>query len=215
VESSILLLPPSSNVGKGGNPYLGLGGLSQSSDVLARALSSQTTQREIAARWPRAKYTVQPDFASDGPILVISVDDNSAAAALAVDETLLGLTSSTLDRLQSSLGVRDSARITSTILTKDTVPLVVRSAQLRVVVGAAGLGLGATALIVALVDGLLASRARRRSSRQAAQERADDYDWGEVPGSEASWRSDKVSVASGAARERAEALLAPATEPGL
>jgi hypothetical protein len=162
VKSSVLLLPPKSAVGLGGNPYLGLGGLKQPVDVLVRALTSQATVEGIKRQWPDTTYTVEPDYLTNGPILVITVDDKNPAASLNVTKQLLTLTPSTLDALQSVLGVRPNAQITSTVIAQDIVPVVVRKQQLRALVLIGALGLGGTALLVGMVDGLLTSRSRRR-----------------------------------------------------
>jgi hypothetical protein len=165
VDSRILLLPPKSTVGTKGNPYLGLGGLKQPVDVLVRALTSQEAALEVERRWPSATYLVEPDYTTNGPILVITVEDRDAKVALDTTAYLLEQAPKTLDALQAGLGVRPNSRITSTVITRDAVPKPVRKAQLRALVVAFGVGLALTALAAAAVDGLV----RRRRQRAMAE----------------------------------------------
>jgi hypothetical protein len=161
VESRILLLPPKSTVGTKGNPYLGLSGLKQPVDVLVRALTSQEAALEMERRWPNATYLVEPDYTTNGPILVITVEDMNADVALDATAYLLDQAPKTLDALQAGLGVRPNSRITSTVITRDAVPKPVRKAQLRALVVAFGVGVTVTALAAAAVDGLLRRRRQR------------------------------------------------------
>ena len=160
VNSRILLLPPKSTVELRGNPYLGLSGLKQPVDVLVRALTSQEAALEVEQRWPSATYVVEPDYTTNGPILVITVEDSNPEVALDATAYLLDQAPKTLDDLQAGLGVRPNSRITSTVITRDAVPEPVRKSQLRALVVALGAGVTLTALAAAAVDGLLRQRRR-------------------------------------------------------
>ena len=185
VNSRILLLPPKSTVGEKGNPYLGLGGLKQPVDVLVRALTSQEAALEMEQRWPSATYLVEPDYTTNGPILVVTVEDSNPEVALDATAYLLDQAPKTLDALQAGLGVRPNSRITSTVITRDAVPEPVRKSQLRALVVALGAGVTLTALAAAAVDGLL--RQRRRPA--AAEADVAETDWNDTQMGRCRWRS--------------------------
>ena len=160
VNSRILLLPPKSTVGVRGNPYLGLGGLKQPVDVLVRALTSQEAALEVEQRWPSATYLVEPDYTTNGPILVITVEDSNPKVALDATTYLLDQAPKTLDALQAGLGSDPTHGLPSTVITRDAVPEPVRKSQMRALVVALGAGVTLTALAAAAVDGLLRQRRR-------------------------------------------------------
>src|SRR5664279_1406269 len=74
-EANIVLLPPTTTVEKGGNPYLQLGDLSQAVGVVIRALNSQSAVEQTAAAAPTGTYEVAPDYTTSGPIFVITAQD--------------------------------------------------------------------------------------------------------------------------------------------
>jgi hypothetical protein len=166
VESSILLLPPRATVKEVGNPYLGLGGLKQPVDVLVKALSAQPTTESVMQKWPDITYEVMADYSTSGPILILTVDGKDDVQVLAASEYVRELAGARLDELQANLGVRPTARIISTVLTKDDKPKVVRKTQIRALVVLFGGGLMLTILVAGAVD-TLAARKKDHLSKHA------------------------------------------------
>ena len=74
----------------------------------------------------------------------------------------------TLAGLQESLGIDVKWQITSTILTSETTPTIVRKTQIRALIVALGLGVIGSAMIIAIVDSFLLRRADRRHPKAAA-----------------------------------------------
>ncbi len=172
-EGTVLMFPPATTIQNGttvetqGNPYLLLGGLSQARDIVLRTMKSKTISDAFTKRQPNAEYTVNPDFTTSGPIIVIDVTSHSSTDSVKGLADAVNTVPGVLNSMQSGLGLPASGYITSRVLTVDTKPQVVRSSQIRsgIVVGA--LVLLVTLLLLALLDGLL--EARKERSRQRAQ----------------------------------------------
>ncbi len=159
-NASIVLLPPKSTVGRGGNPYLQLGGLAPTMDLLRVALTDQQMAEQLKSVSQTAEFTVKADTSSSGPVLLISATDHTGASAIAVRDALLKQAPLKLESLQDSVDIPRAARISSMLLSQDVEPQVVGKNQIRAVVVAAGLGLVGTVLLVGLVDGTLGTRRR-------------------------------------------------------
>lgn len=162
-RANVLLLPPESSVSTGGNPYLQLGGLTQVVDVLAKALSSQAMTDQVGQQHPSATFIAESDFTTSGPILVLTADDRTAAATRAVLGELNKAVPSSLEKLQSGLGIARRAQITSMVLTIDDEPTPIQKTRIRVLVASAAIGLIGTALLVGLTDGMIRRRRLRRT----------------------------------------------------
>lgn len=162
-EANIVLLPPTSTVEKGGNPYLQLGNLSQVVDVMIRALNSQSAVQQTVAIAPTGTYEVAPDYTTSGPIFVITAQDVTPEATLATLKAVSDKVAPTLAGLQESLAIAPPSQITSTVLTSDGQPSTVRKTQLRALIVAAAVGLIFSAMLIALIDSFL----RRRNARRA------------------------------------------------
>ncbi|MBA8792694.1 hypothetical protein FHX74_000288 [Friedmanniella endophytica] len=172
-EANIVLLPPRTSVDTGGNPYLLLSGLSQPLDVLSVSLQDQSTLELVHGIDRNAEVTVAPDANSSGPILVITAEAPTAAKAREARDAVAALVPSRLLTLQDQLNIVPRAQITSMVLTADQVPQVVNKTRLRAAVGVVGLGLVATLLLIALRDGRIGRRGRRRAT-------VDDDAWAEA-----------------------------------
>lgn len=164
-SGSFVLLPPASTVEAGGNPYLQLGGLNQVADIVTRSMMAQSTAESVHDAHPSANYTVAPDPATSGPILVVTAEDRSAAGASATLSAVMALVPQRLAALQRALGYTGQAQITSTVLAKDNEPDAIRKSQIRALIVAIGAGVVLTGLVVALVDGLIERRNRARQRR--------------------------------------------------
>jgi hypothetical protein len=161
--SGILLLPPSpTSDGVPDNPFLSLGGLDTVSAVVARAATDRAMQTEVTKAGGTGTYTVEPDIASGGPVLLITVDDVTPGGALTTLRVLATRLPALLKSLQTTSGVRESALIRSRQLIQDNVAQPVRKPLIRALLVALAVGLAGTVLVASLVDGFLTRRARDR-----------------------------------------------------
>lgn len=158
----VLLLPPDSVVGKGGNPFLLLGGLDTATSILGRTLSEPDMVERVSTLGASGKFTVAPDDLTSGPVLLVTADSATRTAALQSLGVVLKQVPSTLANMQSSLGVPKNAWIASTVITQDRVAEAVRKSQVRALLVAAAGGLAGTLMLVALVDAYLLRRSRMR-----------------------------------------------------
>jgi len=161
--ASILLLPPASTVPAEGNPFLQLGGLDLTVDLLGKALSDQAVTKQIEELSPTAETEVGSDPSSSGPILRIQVQDKSAAAAIEVRDVLVDMAPSRLADLQSTVGVDGGNRVTSSVLVVDAVAEPVGRDRLVGAVIGGFVGLGLSLILLVLIDNVLLHREARRA----------------------------------------------------
>ncbi|MEO8830122.1 hypothetical protein [Lapillicoccus sp.] len=159
-QAWVLLLPPQSSVPTGSNPYLALGGLSASAQVVSRAMTDDTAVAAYKAAGVTSEFTVGSDVTTSAPVILVTAANVDAARARADLDVIVNTVAPTLVALQTGTEVRPSAYITSRILAQDRDPVPDRKAQTRAVVAAAGLGLGLSIVLVVLLDALLLRRAR-------------------------------------------------------
>ncbi len=161
--ASILLLPPASTVPAEGNPFLQLGGLDLTVDLLGTALTDQAVTREIEGVSPTTEAEVGADPRSSGPILRIQVQDKSEASALEIRDLLVAMVPDRLAELQSAVGVDGTNRVTSSVLVVDAVAEPVGRDKLVGAVVGGIVGLGLSLILLVLVDNILLRRAARRA----------------------------------------------------
>lgn len=166
--SSLLLIPPKSVTGPRGNPYLNLGGLNAAVDVLKTRVMTGALAEELTTAEPDAEISVESDFASSAPVVVVSASAGGGSLALSMRDALAAEVIPTLAAMQGDLGVPPASRITAVELASDTKPELSRRNQLRAVIVAGGAGFAATLLGTALLDGILIRR-RLRVQAAAAQ----------------------------------------------
>lgn len=175
-ENSTLMLPPLSATkgtapkGRDGNPLLYLGGLAQARDVVIGAANAASVEAEHEAQFPSAEYTVAADTLSSGPIIVVRSTASDPDTALASAEFMTNRLQVELDRMQTELEVGKDSKIRLMSLTTGSTPKADNQLRIRaaVIVGAALL-LGILFLI-GLMDGLVLSRLRRKSTRDTQGE---------------------------------------------
>lgn len=161
-KAQILVLPPKTTVGNGGNPYLALGGLQAAADVLARAMSDAQTYAKLRGEGITGTYTVARDLTTSGPVLLVAADNSTPDSALATLQGILAQAAPRLTELQDALTVPDSTRLTSDVFTQDKVATAQRKSQIRAILVAFAAGIFATVLLVSAGDSMLTRRARRR-----------------------------------------------------
>lgn len=174
-KSSLVLVPPETTTGTSGNPYLFLGGLQQSVDVLTRALGADNIRAEVAKRAPAGTYDVTADFGTSAPILLIEAKDSTSNGAQLLLDSVKKQVPLTLGDLQESLGVKTGSQITSVVVTTDDKPQPIQKGRYRAIalVGVMALGLGF--LAIGAIDGLLLARTGRKPRADEA-ESADPED---------------------------------------
>lgn len=160
-QASVFLLPPANIVDNGGNPYLQLANLDRVIDVVTRSLSSQSTVEALAVQVPGGEYEAARDFTSSGPIILVTATAKSPEASLATVKAVTDLIPPTLKSLQDAVAVADRSQITSSVLTTDGHPEIVRKTQTRALIAVAAVGLLGSAMIIGAIDSFLLRRRHR------------------------------------------------------
>lgn len=163
-----LLLPGEGTIPEGAtNPFLFLGGLTQSADVLVRSLNSEEVAGEVERNFPGTEIAVSRDPSTSGPIILITVTAKTNAYAAGALDDVVASSSGILDRLQRAQNVKVVDRITISTLTHDQTSTL----QQRNRLGAtAGVGAGVVILTIlgaSLMEGL--SRRARRGMREGGR----------------------------------------------
>ncbi|QCW50794.2 hypothetical protein FE634_10910 [Nocardioides dongxiaopingii] len=165
--ASVVLVPPETTLGVTGNPYLFLGGLEQSVDVLSRTLSSQEVRAQVRdAAGTDRDYEVVGDVATSAPIVLATAEGGSAAEADRLLDAVLDAVPEVLAKLQDDLGVKPGAQIDTQVIARTDEPEVVQKTRLRLAVLAAGAGGVLGLLVVLALDGVLLRRRLRRDTRR-------------------------------------------------
>lgn len=199
--ASILLLPPATTVPAEGNPFLQLGGLDLTVDLLGKALSDQAVTQQIEELSPTAEAEVGADPSSSGPILRIQVQDKSEEAAIEVRDVLVDMAPARLADLQSTVGVDGGNRVTSSVLVVDAVAEPVGRDRLVGAVIGGFIGLGLSLILLAVVDNVLLRREARRAGRRPVDADGSDPD-GDEGGSQSADESSAEAPPSAAVAEQ-------------
>jgi hypothetical protein len=159
----VLLVPSEQAVGKGGNPFLALGGLDLPARVVVAYYESDNAKAQFTSGSPDAEYVVAIEESTRGPVIAVDVTDETPQRAL---ETLDLLTSSIpveLRRLQEEVEAPENAIVSTLVLAKDEQAETDTSGTVRMIIAAAGVGLVGTIVGAVATDGLRRSRLRRRT----------------------------------------------------
>lgn len=164
-QASLVLLPSTQSVGETGNPYLGLGGMSEALDILTRKMSSEEFKETVREQTGAATFTAEADRGTSGAILLITATSHDADQALRVLETVMEQAPMALTELQDVLNVPNASRISTMKLLEDSkaVPEVKARTQLLLVTAAGGTAF--TGIITVLLDGLLLTRKGRKNTQ--------------------------------------------------
>ena len=145
---------------EGGNPFLYLGGLSQARDVLVRVLAADEMHEWAAGKGGDVVFAA--DVTTSSPVMTITVTGSTAAGARAIQDEALAVVPEEFDRLQDQYNVAPAAKATILVLASDTEPQKNSRARIRAAGAIAAMGLVATVLITAMIDGILLARTTRR-----------------------------------------------------
>lgn len=168
--STLVLLPPTTVVGAGGNPYLYLGGLEQALDVLTRKLNANEFSKPLEKAHPEAEFLAYADTSTSGPILVLEASGPEKASLVSLMTTAVSQVPDELRTLQTSLSVPTRSRITVAPVAVGEKPLVDFKDRIQIVAAAAAAGLMATLLLAGYRDG----RVRARRARAEAEQHDDE-----------------------------------------
>lgn len=199
-EASVVLIPPASEEYPNANRFLELSGLSQAVDVLSRALNADETHELVHQTAPAGKFEVVKDGATSAPVLIITVQAASAAETVALVDAVLQQVPVSLSALQSALSIDPGAEISSMPLARDGEPQLSQKSRLRAIAALTILCLGASALAIGALDGLLLARAARRELKvrpaDGPSDTGPDVDDGEL---DRVWLdSELATISSGA-----------------
>jgi hypothetical protein len=159
----VLLVPSEQAVGKGGNPFLALGGLDLPARVVVAYYESDSAKARFTSGSPDAEYVVAIEESTRGPVIAVDVTDETPQHAL---ETLGQLTSSIpveLRRLQKEVGAPENTIVSTLVIAKDEQAEADTSGTVRMLIAAAGVGLVGTVVGAVATDGMRRSRSRRRT----------------------------------------------------
>ncbi|MEV7662441.1 hypothetical protein [Paenarthrobacter sp. NPDC089316] len=167
-QASLVLLPSTKSVGEAGNPYLGLGGMSEALDILTRKMSSEEFKESVREKSGASTFTAEADKGTSGAILLITASSHDEDQALKILDTVMNQAPVALTDLQDVLNVPTTSRITTMKLLEDSkaVPEVKARTQLLLVTAAGGTVF--TIMLTVLIDGLLLSRKRRKTTEPSA-----------------------------------------------
>lgn len=162
-----VLVPPTTAVVKGANPYLFMGSLDQALSVVLVRMNSEEVVGRVLASAPEAAYTIVQDPATTGPIMLIT------ATGATPEQTVLGLDTARkqvepqLTQLQDQLKVPKNARITMLSIAQDATATELAKDRQRLAIVAGCAGLALSFLVVALADRAILGVRRRRRARRA------------------------------------------------
>ena len=163
---STLVFPPTQSTWNGGsvktegNPLIGLAGVTQARDVVIRSLTSKTVRDEWEEEHPGMSYDATPDFTNSAPIILFTVQGDTAQGSVKALESLMDRVPGILGDLQSDLRLDANGLVTSQPITRDTESTLVQKTQIRAGILAAAVTGCVGLLLIALLDALLAMRAR-------------------------------------------------------
>jgi hypothetical protein len=171
-NASVVLLPPKAGPTAVANPYLALNGLAPVVDVLSGSLNTRATTDEVKATAPGTTYKIGQDPTSSAPMLLLTVTSSDGASSIKVLNLLLREIPTKLADLQRAVQVKSDASITALFVAVDKRPTVVQKARIRLVAAAAVFVLAGSVICIALLDGFLLGRARRRTVPDAEAQSA-------------------------------------------
>lgn len=167
-SASIVMVPPKSTEGPVVNSYLGLGGLTESAEVLARSLTSDETTRDLErVAPPGSEYIVERDITTSAPFITVTATSSTAAGAQQLFDEVVRRVPQNLATLQDALDIEESSRITVQVISEDEAPEPVQKTRMRILVALAAALVLSSAVVVAAVDSLLLGRRARRTAASA------------------------------------------------
>jgi uncharacterized protein involved in exopolysaccharide biosynthesis len=162
--STMLLLPPVNRTEPGANPYLSLAGLTGPAEVVSRSVSDPATEQELRQAGASGTWTVERDYQTSAPIILITVQDSSVDKVRATSDIIVAEVPKALDQIQASINVATPARITSTVVSRDADVERVLKPLLRALMLVVAAGLTLTVAVSALIDAVVMRRRGGKST---------------------------------------------------
>ncbi len=161
-SASVLLLPGIGSLpGPTANPYLYLGGMAASADVLVGAAGAESNLREIIDQYPTADIAVERDSTVAGPVIRLTATATSDDDAASIVDLLIQTTARTLEDIQQQQSILEENRISMTTLSVDDKGTTQQRTRIVATVAAGAVTLLLALVVAALVDGI--ARRRRRT----------------------------------------------------
>lgn len=165
-NASMLLLPPDETVAlqqQGSNPYLLLGGLEQALAVLTTRLNSQEVHEDFL---PSAgEYGVSGDTTSGAAFLLITAQADSEQNALDLLAEVQDASEQQLTAMQEELGIVAPSSIVLMHVSADGTATALSSTRMQLALAVVGAGIVLTVIGAAAIEGLAATRVRRRAAQ--------------------------------------------------
>src|SRR5689334_22191992 len=161
-QGAVVLLPPIDPASPDANRFLALGSLRQAGDVLVRTMLNSSTSQLIATAVPGSRYTVEPDYTTSAPVILVTATAATPEAATQTLGVVIKQVPVNLGGLQKDLAITRDNQIVSEVIDLDAKPAYVMKGQLRAVAGAGVLVFGLLTLLIGAFDAALL---RRRSAR--------------------------------------------------
>lgn len=193
-----VLLPGLTSIPEAGNPYLYLGGLSQASDVLITAMSSERELDSLVEGHPGAEIVIRRDPLTSGPQILTTVTAHSDAEAGEILSATVERTTQVLRSLQDVDGITAGNRIGIKSISIDKQSTLVQKTRVLAVVGATLGMLLITLLLAGLVEGLSSRKRRSRKRRGASL----DSQVGELSEDDLRLEDDVLTLSLGKDRDR-------------
>ncbi|GAA2217951.1 hypothetical protein GCM10010413_03090 [Promicromonospora sukumoe] len=172
----VLLVPSQQMVGKGGNPFLALGGLDLPARVVVAYYESDVAKARFTSGSADSEYVVAIEESTRGPVISVDVTDSSPEGALATLEELTTSVPVELRRLQEEVDAPENAIVSTLVLAKDEEAEADNSGTVRMIIAAAGVGLVVTVVGAVAVDGMARSRMRGRKRVSPAKPKPEPKD---------------------------------------
>lgn len=161
-SGTVLLLPDSSSIPEGANPFLYIGGLTQVADVVVKAAGTENFLNELEDEHPGVEVVIAREVSTTSPVIVVTTSAPDDAEAASVLDSTIEHIQTTLSDLQ--VGLPEEQQIVSEVLTIDEEGTAVQKERLTVAGVAALVGLVVTFLVAAAVEGLSGGSRRRRQT---------------------------------------------------
>lgn len=161
LRAEVVLLPPRLSSEPGVNPFLSLGGLNATTDILARTLTADEVDKRVEQLGGSTDFLVFRDQTSPGPLILVEARGDDLSRVSKTLAILLKELPENLEKLQSDIDVQPSYRITSTLVRSSDEPDISRKSQIRGIVAILTLGIAGTVFLAATVDSWQRRRCRR------------------------------------------------------
>jgi hypothetical protein len=164
----VLLLPSEKTLKTNPNPLLALDGLELPGRVLVAYYASADARAAMNVVAPTAAIDVSIDDSTGGPVIAVDVTDGTPEATLKALNYVVDSIPGSLAKIQAKVGAPADSDVRSTPLVIDSKAQASRGTMIRTTIGAVGVGVVATGLIVFAVDGISLARRRRKAELAGA-----------------------------------------------